>query len=47
MKEIYEKVKVALRKLQEEMKKYVDKNKKKVVEYKVRDRVLLSTKNLT
>ena len=47
IKEIYKKVKVVLRKLQEEMKKYVDKNKKKVVEYKVRDRVLLSTKNLT
>ena len=29
------------------MKKYVDKNKKKVIKYKVRDRVLLSTKNVT
>ena len=47
IKEIYEKVKVVLRKLQEEMKKYVDKNKKKVVKYKVGDRVLLSTKNVT
>jgi len=28
------------------MKKYVDRNKKKAVEYKVEDRVLLSTKNL-
>ena len=28
------------------MKKYVDRNKKKAVEYKVKDRVLLSTKNL-
>ena len=47
MKEIHEKVKVALRKSQEEMKKYVDKNRKEVVEYKVGDRVLLSTKDLT
>ena len=46
MKEIHEKVKVALRKSQEEMKKYVDKNRKEVVEYKVGDRVLLSTKDL-
>jgi len=28
------------------MKKYMDKNKKEVVEYKVEDRVLLSTKDL-
>ena len=27
------------------MKKYADKNKKKIVEYKVRNRVLLSTKD--
>jgi len=28
------------------MKKYTNKNRKKMVEYKMRDRVLLSTKNL-
>jgi len=42
MKEIYEEVKAVLK-----IKKYVDKNRKMVVEYKVGDRVLLSTKNLT
>jgi len=29
------------------MKKYTDRNRKKVVEYKVENRVLLSTKDLT
>ena len=29
------------------MKKYMDKNRKKVVEYKIGDRVLLSMKDLT
>ena len=33
-------------KSQKEMKKYMDKNKKEVVEYKVEYRVLLSTKDL-
>ena len=47
IKKIQEKVKVILKKLQEEMKKYVDRNRKKIVEYKVEDKVLLSTKNLT
>ena len=28
------------------MKRYVDRNKKEIVEYKVEDKVLLSTKNL-
>ena len=42
MKEIHEEVKAVLK-----IKKYVDRNKKVVVEYKVGDRVLLSTKNLT
>ena len=42
MKEIYEEVKAVLK-----IKKYVDRNRKMVVEYKVGDRVLLSTKNLT
>jgi len=42
MKEIHEEVKVVLK-----IKIYIDKNKKVVVEYKVGDRLLLSTKNLT
>jgi len=47
IKKMHEKAKAALKKLQEEIKKHVDKNRKKVVEYKVRDRVLLSIKDLT
>jgi len=46
MKEIYEETKVALKKSQKEMKKYTDRNKKKAVEYKVKNRVLLSIKDL-
>jgi len=45
MKEMYEKAKIALRKLQKEMKKYTNRNRKKAVEYKMRDRVLISTKD--
>ena len=44
---MHKKTKVVLKKLQEKMKKYLDRNRKKVVEYKVEDRVLLSTKDLT
>ena len=44
---IYEKVKVTLRKLQKEIKKHTDRNRKKVVEYKMGNRVLLSIKDLT
>jgi len=47
MKEIYEKAKVALKKLQDEIKIYIDRNRKEAVEYKIGDRVLLSTKDLT
>ena len=47
IKEIYKKTKIVLVKLQEEMKKYADKNRKEAVEYKVGDKVLLSTKDLT
>jgi len=47
MKKMYEKAKATLKKSQKKMKKYPDKNRKKVVEYKVRDRILLSTKNFT
>jgi len=39
-------VKAVLKKLQKEIKKYIDKNKKEMVKYKVEDKVLLSTKNL-
>ena len=46
IKKIHKKAKAALTKLQREMKKYVDKNRKKAVEYKVRDKILLSTRNL-
>jgi len=41
------KAKAVLKKLQEEMKKYTDRNRKEAVEYKVGDRVLLSMKDLT
>ena len=47
IKKMYEKVKATLRKLQKEMKKYIDRNMKEAVEYKVGDRMLLSTNNLT
>jgi len=46
MKEIQEEAKVALRKAQEEMKKYADKKRTEVNEYKVGDLVMLSTKDL-
>jgi len=36
---------VILIKFQEKMKKYVNRNRKKVVEYKVGDKVLISIKN--
>jgi len=45
-KKIHKETKVALRKSQKEMKRYTDKNRKKVVDYKVGDKVLLSTKDL-
>ena len=44
---MHKKAKVALKKLQKEMKKYANRNRKKSVEYKVGDRVLLSIKDLT
>jgi len=46
MKEIQEEAKVVLRKAQGEIKKYVDKKRAKVNEYKVGDLVMLSTKDL-
>ena len=46
MKEIQEEVKAALGKTQEEMKKYVDRKRAEVNDYKVGDLVMLSTKDL-
>jgi len=46
MKEIQEEAKVALGKAQEEMKKYADKKREEVDDYKVGDLVMLSTKDL-
>jgi len=46
MKEIQEEAKAALGKGQEDIKKYVDRKRAKVEEYKVGDLVMLSTKDL-
>jgi len=46
MKEIQEEAKAALGKAQEEMKKYTDRKRAEVDEYKVEDLVMLSTKDL-
>jgi len=46
MKEIQEKTKAVLEKAQEEMKKYTDKKRGEVGDYKVGDLVMLSTKDL-
>jgi len=46
MKEIQKEAKAALGKAQEDMKKYADKKRSDVEEYKVRDLVMLSTKDL-
>ena len=46
MKEIQKEARVALGKVQEEMKKYVDRKRAEVDEYKVGDLVILSTKDL-
>ena len=46
MKKVHEKAEAALRKSQEEMKKYTDRKRNKPEEYKVGDWVLLSTKDL-
>jgi len=46
MKKVHEEAEVALRKTQEEMKRYVDRGRKETEEWKKGDRVLLSTKNL-
>jgi len=46
IKEIQEEAKAALRKVQEDMRKYADKKRLDADEYKVRDLVMLSTKDL-
>ena len=46
MKKVHEEVEAALRKTQEEMKRYADRGRKETEEWKKEDRVLLSTKDL-
>ena len=46
MKKVYKEAEVALRKTQEEMKRYADRGRKEMEEWKKGDRVLLSTKDL-
>ena len=46
MKKIQKEAKIVLGKVQEEIKKYVDKKRVEVDEYKVEDLVMLSTKDL-
>jgi len=46
MKKVHKEAEVALRKIQEEMKRYVDKGRKETEKWKKGDRVLLSTKDL-
>ena len=46
MKEVHEKAEVALKKNQEEMRKYMDKKRSEVKEYRIEDQVLLNTKDL-
>jgi len=46
MKKVHEEAEAALKKIQEEMKRYADKNRKKMEKWKKGDRILLSTKDL-
>jgi len=46
MKEIQEEAKVVLKKVQEDIRKYADRKRLDVNEYKVEDLVMLSTKDL-
>jgi len=46
MKKVYEEAEAALRKTQEEIKRYTDRRRKETEEWKKGDRVLLSTKDL-
>ena len=47
MKERHEKARVALVKAQEEMKRQADRNRKKTEEYKIKDKVLINTKDFS
>ena len=44
---MYKKTKIVLTRLQEKVRKYTNRNRKKIVKYKVRDKVLLNMKDLT
>ena len=46
MKKVHEEAEAALKKIQEEIKRYADKNRKKMEKWKKGDRILLSTKDL-
>ena len=46
MKKVYEEAVAALRKMQEEMKRYADRSRRETEEWKKEDRVMLSTKDL-
>ena len=46
MKKVQEEAEAALKKTQEDMKRYADRERKEMEEWKKGDRVLLSTKNL-
>ena len=46
IKKVHEEVEAVLRKTQEEMKRYADRSRKETENWKKRDRVLLSTKDL-
>jgi len=46
MKKVHKKVGAALRKMQEEMKRYADRNKREIEEWKSGDKVILSIKDL-
>jgi len=46
MKKVYEKVEAALKKTQEEMKRYADRSRKEMEKWEKGDRMLLSTKDL-
>ena len=46
MKEVHEEAQAALKKAQDDMKVYADRRRSKAPEYKVSDKVMLSTQNL-
>ena len=46
MKKVHEKAAAALRKMQEEIKRYTDRSRRETEEWKKRDRVMLSIKDL-